>query len=425
LTANIMFCERMKETYTIPLCRSYTASGLKHGSQIEQMNFYDLSQLPFHERYRFVVDYIASNSERPPDVELVYGIFEDTIQWFREPSTQTDLNLIDKLNDTREDLPPFFTTIYGIMEKARIRNLSGNDRLRIFDEFKEGWCGRYNEFRRIADIMEDFRTNEMLLEYTKKSPPPSILQGAVDVYKKCISFKAKLTKQVLANLRWHPQTPLIHYHGVQYCIDENAVLRFLHEFQAWNVRACDLWNDVFYTNQDFLHDSGYTNDWRFIVEHPAVLKEKADAIDALHTKSMSLLDEGRRLVAKHDEAISLEYSANAVEMSLYEREQEIAAMGCSEDASDEQYCYVYTLGCELFVFYVGIAADPRERFEQHIRGAFSDEAHLFKSKFIQKYRDEVVMKIVHEGTRRECRLFEKEYIAKHSPLGNMTEGGEG
>ncbi len=81
--------------------------------------------------------------------------------------------------------------------------------------------------------------------------------------------------------------------------------------------------------------------------------------------------------------------------------------------------------CELFVFYVGIAAVPKERFEQHIRGAFGDEAHLFKSKFIQKYHKEVKQNIIYEGIRRECKKFEKDYIGDFLPLGNMTEGGEG
>ena len=74
---------------------------------------------------------------------------------------------------------------------------------------------------------------------------------------------------------------------------------------------------------------------------------------------------------------------------------------------------------------MGIAADPKGRFDQHIRGAFSDEAHLFKSKFIQKYHMEVKQNIIFEGIRRECKKFEKAYIEEFRPLGNMTDGGEG
>jgi hypothetical protein len=389
------------------------------------MNLYELSRLPFQERYRCVVDYIESSSEVPPDVKLVYTIFEDTIQWFQ--SIKKDLHVIDKLNDTREELPssPSFSIIYDVMERKRTGDLSADEKRRLFNDFKKGWCEHSPDFRKIADIMEDFRTNEMLLEYTNHPIPPSIMESAVDVYKQCISFKTKLTKRILSNLRLHPATPLIRYHDVQYCIGTETVLHFLHEFQAWRVRMCDLWNAVSCANKDFFHNSGYSYDWKFIVKHPEVLREKTEAIDKLHSTAISLLDAGRRLVANHGETISSEYSANAFEMSLYEREQEIARMEFNDDISDEQYCYVYTLGCEFFVFYVGIAADPHERFDQHIRGAFSDEAHLFKSKFIQKYRNELDLKIVYEGTRRECKLFEKAYIAEHSPLGNMTEGGEG
>lgn len=155
------------------------------------------------------------------------------------------------------------------------------------------------------------------------------------------------------------------------------------------------------------------------------MKSKADEIEKQQEKIITLLNYGKELILKNDEAVSLEYKTNSFEMSLYERELEIMQLSEGESAADEEYCYVYTLECELFVFYVGIAANPNERFEQHIRGAFSDEAHLFKSKFIQKYHKEVKQNIIFEGIRRDCKKFEKDYIAEHNPLGNMTVGGEG
>ena len=134
---------------------------------------------------------------------------------------------------------------------------------------------------------------------------------------------------------------------------------------------------------------------------------------------------GIDLVDKHNTIITEEYKSNGIEMSLYERELEISLIDDLVNENDEQYCYVYTLECELFVFYVGIASNPKERFEQHIRGAYSNESNLFKSKFIQKYHNQIKQNIIFEGIRRECKIFEKNYIAENQPLGNMTEGGEG
>ena len=155
------------------------------------------------------------------------------------------------------------------------------------------------------------------------------------------------------------------------------------------------------------------------------MKGVADELEKLLQETRLLLEEGRHLVVYHDAIISHEYKQNASEMSLYEREREIERICCDGDASDEQHCYVYTLECPFGVFYVGIAADPQLRYEQHVRGAYTNEEHLFKSKIIRKYGEEVIQKVIHEGTRRECRLREKAFIAEHNPLGNMTVGGEG
>jgi hypothetical protein len=152
---------------------------------------------------------------------------------------------------------------------------------------------------------------------------------------------------------------------------------------------------------------------------------KADEIRLLHDQVAGLLGEGKHLINKLDAEISLEYNTAGFEMSLHDREVEIARRYDECDLPDQAYCYVYTLECDLCVFYVGIASNPRERFEQHIRGAFSDESHLFKSKFFQKYNGKVTQNIVFEGTRIQCKVFERDYIAEHNPLGNMTDGGEG
>lgn len=389
------------------------------------MKLYELSQLPFKERFKLVNDLIESNSELPPDVKIVKDIFENTITWFQKPTNQTDQNLISKLKDSKVELPAFFETIYEIKEKSVIKELPSNERQRIFDNSKESWCLHYHEFKRISDLMENYKTNEMLVAYGQHSPPAFIHDKTIEVYKKCISFKVKLTKKVLSPLRIHPDQTDMWCHYVDYCIDKNIVKAFLKEYQKWNLKINNLWNEIYYLKQDFFFNTGYKLPWDFYIKNSYLLKGKADEIQKTQEELLSLLISGVELVSKIDEVITLEYETNATEMSLYERELEILQISEGESAANEEYCYVYTLECELFVFYVGIAADPKGRFEQHIRGAFSDEAHLFKSKFIQKYHNEVKQKIVYEGIRKECKKFEREYISQFCPLGNMTEGGEG
>ncbi len=389
------------------------------------MKLYELSQLPFKERFKFVNNLIESNAELPPDVKIVNDVFEDTIAWFKKSTNLKDQNLIANLKDTKEELPSIFETIYEIMEESVIKKMSSNERQRIFDDSKDAWCLHYPEFKRISDIIQNYKTNEMLIEYGEHSPPTFIHDKAIEVYKKCISYKVKITKKVLSPLLCHPDQTDMWCHYVDYCIDNIIVKSFLKEYQKWNFKINNLWNDIYYLKQDFFFNAGYKLTWKFYIRNSELMKEKADEFKKTQENILSLLIAGKELVSKFDEAITLEYETNATEMSCYERELEILQISENEGDANEEYCYVYTLECDLFVFYVGIAADPKERFEQHIRGAFSDEAHLFKSKFIQKYHKEVKQKIVFEGIRRECRTFERDYIKQFSPLGNMTEGGEG
>lgn len=272
---------------------------------------------------------------------------------------------------------------------------------------------------RMANTMNCLKTDERLLEYTKETPPPSIFEDAINVYKKCVSFKSKNTKKIDSILKGNSRC------SVLLCIDWKPVDCFLREFHSWNSRACDFRGEVCRVQSDYFQSSGHHYEWSSIIGDSERMKSVADELEKLLQETRLLLEEGRHLVAYHDALISHEYKQNASEMSLYEREREIERTCCADDASDEQHCYVYTLECPIGVFYVGIAADPQERYDQHLRGAYSNEEHFFKSKIIRKYGEEVIQKVIHEGTRRECRLREKAYIAEHNPLGNMTVGGEG
>ena len=194
------------------------------------MTLFELSQLPFKERFKLVSDLLESNSELNSDVIIVSKIFKGTIEWFQKPTKVADENVIAKLKDSIEVLPSNFKTIYEIMESSVINKLPSKERQRIFDDNKETWCLHYPEFKRISDLMQEYRTNEMLVEYCKHSPPAFIHDRAIDVYKKCISFKVKLTKKVLSPLEDHPDQTDMWRHYVDYCIDKNIVKSFLKDY---------------------------------------------------------------------------------------------------------------------------------------------------------------------------------------------------
>jgi predicted GIY-YIG superfamily endonuclease len=388
------------------------------------MTLKELMQLPNEEQLIVINKLNENNCEISSELKMLYGIYEESR--IRKLPPEESLAALIKLKEDKSQLSSISLKIYEKLEEERVAKLPYEERLRIFNKYKEDWCVVYPDFKRISDIMEDFKTNEMLVEYGKHSPPEFIHNRAIDIYKKCISYKVKLTKKVLSPLINHPDQLDIHCHYVKYCIDQNIVKSFLKEYQIWNNKIYSLWNQVYYLKNDFFYNTGYDRtSWKSYVKYSDSLKRKLNEVEKLHEKILTLLIEGQELVLKLDKTITLEYETNATEMSLYERELEILQIYEGDSSNDEEYCYVYTLECELFIFYVGIAADPKERFEQHIRGAYSDEAHLFKSKFIQKYHREVKQKIIHEGTRKECKKFEKDYISKYSPLGNMTDGGEG
>lgn len=319
-------------------------------------------------------------------------------------------------------LPPDLVTAYEILDTNRISNLKDDD----FNSCKATWCVDHEDFKRISSVMESFQKNELLAEFRRSTPPTSILEKSHIIYKKCISFKEKFTKKIQGNLNFSHETPTICYAKARYCIDDQHVYRFLNRYQLWYGELYPYWNKVYCETSDFFKNSGYDRlGWGFYIHNPESLARKASEVAQLHDIVLRQLHSGIDLLRDIDSEISSIYESSRFEMSLHEREIEISRSYYEDQSNDEEYCYVYILECIDLVFYVGIASDPRARFEQHLRGAFSDESHLFKSKFIQKYKDSVQQKIVYEGTRRECKLFERSYIAEHNPLGNMTQGGEG
>lgn len=341
-------------------------------------------------------------------VEILSLPYLDRLKYVN--SLNDTYGFLRKLKSEKNELPSELESIYERLEK-----------LNNFNEAKISWCEQNPEFAEINQIMNLYLTSEVLIEFGKKSLPESLLIRALEVFKKTISFKTSVTDKKLSKALTNSR-----YRYYKYCISKETASCFQDEFLDWGIEISNLWNKIYYSKEDFFKNAGYDRtSWQTYIKYPSMLETKRDELKSQSDKAFELISRGIDLIEKHNTIISEEYKNKSVEMSLYERELEISQMEELQNENDEQYCYVYTLECEFFVFYVGIASNPNERFEQHIRGAFSNEFHLFKSKFIQKYQNQIKQNIVFEGIRRDCKAFEKKYIAEHRPLGNMTEGGEG
>jgi hypothetical protein len=102
--------------------------------------------------------------------------------------------------------------------------------LKLFDQ----WIEAYPDFRRISEVMQNYKINEFLIQYLKHSPPPFIQDKAIEVYKKALSFKTKLTNKKTEHLVYR-------YTPGPYCIDAKFVKSFISEYQAWNQKAYQNW----------------------------------------------------------------------------------------------------------------------------------------------------------------------------------------
>ena len=319
--------------------------------------------------------------------EILSLPFLDRLKYVK--SLNDTFGFLKKLKSEKSELPSELESLLKRLEK-----------LNVFNEFKQIWCRKYPNFAEISRIMELYLTSEVLIEFREKSLPESFLSRALEVFKKTISFKTSSTDKKLTNGLTNSR-----YRYYKYCITKEIAISFQDEFLDWGIEISNLWQEVYYSKEDFFNNTGYDRtSWETYIKYPSMLEQKKDELKKQLEKAFALMASGIELIENQDIIITQEYKNNGVEMSLYERELEISLMVELENENDEQYCYVYTLECELVLFYVGIASNPKERFEQHIRGAFSNESHLFKSKFIQKYHNQIKQNIVYEGIRRDCKI---------------------
>ena len=208
------------------------------------MDLYKYLKLPTKDKLIFCHQITPSEIELDPDKKLINDVFVNVVNSCK----RFNIDLINLINDKEFKLPSIVKTIYETGEGSITSNLPYNkweeshhklndlrnkirketeiERQRIFDESKAVWCELYPDFKRISDTMDNYETNEMLVLYGKRCPPFFIHNKAIEVYKKCISFKVKLTKKVLSPLDYHPDRTEQWRYYVDYCIDNNIVSLF-------------------------------------------------------------------------------------------------------------------------------------------------------------------------------------------------------
>lgn len=391
-------------------------------------------KFPVKERF-FILEKLISKNFLSIDEEIIKKILENTNTWFED---KKELKNVKSIND----IPDIYNTIYDIYEnitndfllpksldkdRKKVNKLTDDEKSYYVEQIKLFCINNSEIFKKYIELQENYKIDPILKEFIGRCPTDFIEEYALKIYKKCISYKDKITKKGLKNLNYSSDTKEYWFYNFNYCIDKEIVFKFLRKYQKWRFDAISLWNEC-------SKERGYNNlfegwntvsNWKFYLKHEGALSEKVN----LHLKfqneiknSMSL---AIQILDECDNFVSNEYCKNSYDISHFEREIELEKLKLESNENELEYCYVYVLECPIGVFYVGIASNPQERFEQHLRGALSDEAHLFKSKFIQKYKNDIKLKIIDEGLRKECKSKEKEYILKNNPLGNMTEGGEG
>ena len=139
------------------------------------------------------------------------------------------------------------------MEEAKkfIEELD-NKRKEVLSHFDE-WRELYPDFKRISEIMENFKTNDLLVEYQKNSLPTFIGDKAIEIYKKCLSFKVKLKMYKIDKLGYS-------YTPMPYCINSEKVKLFVDEYQTWGRKSYEIWHDVYYLKEDFFNKLDFSND---------------------------------------------------------------------------------------------------------------------------------------------------------------------
>ncbi len=97
----------------------------------------------------------------------------------------------------------------------------------------------------------------------------------------------------------------------------------------------------------------------------------------------------------------------------------------------ENNCYIYVLGDDSGIKYLGVSKYPDRRFKHHIYNSLnknSKEYNLRKSRWIRKRNCEIKYRVIFKGSEEECYKKEVELIQKlkdkNKKLVNTSLGGD-
>ena len=252
------------------------------------MNLYEYLKLPTTEKILFCNRITPTQVMLNPDIKLINEIFTNLI----ESCNRFNIDLVKLLNNNELQLPSTVQTLYEVGEgsilnnlplnkwneshhklwnlRQKIREESENEKQRKFDELKIYWCEHYPDFAEISRIMNLYLTSEILVEFGKKSIPESIINQALEVFKKTISFKTSNSDKKLIKALTDSR-----YRFYKYCIQKDIAITFQDEFLDWVNEISNLWQEVYYSKEDFFNNTGYDRtSWETYIRYPGMLERK-------------------------------------------------------------------------------------------------------------------------------------------------------
>ncbi len=122
----------------------------------------------------------------------------------------------------------------------------------------------------------------------------------MSIFKKSISFRVSITDKKLLNGLTNSR-----YRYYNYYINKEIAHNFQDEFLNWSIEISNLWNEVYYSVQDFFNNTGYDcTSWETYIKYPSMLERKKDDIKKQSNMAIRLMENGIELIKKHDAIIT-------------------------------------------------------------------------------------------------------------------------